>query len=176
MTARNPSVRDGEVVSFMGIRLVASHGHPVGALSVMDQRPRQWSPLRIDVLLLAFFLFVLLPWMMRSMSRSAVRGIGLLFAIPLAARVRPNGDMALLTLFFPGFVGNSHRGASGARRLQTRRDAHRCPQCRQGCVPAQVAAGPLLAEALWQGRSRSGNMVEPPHPVACGAFPRRVGL
>jgi diadenylate cyclase len=35
----------------------------------------------IDVLLVAFFLFVLLSWMMRSMSQSAVRGIGVLFAI-----------------------------------------------------------------------------------------------
>ncbi len=35
----------------------------------------------IDVLLVAFFLFVLFSWIMRSMSRSAVRGIGVLLAI-----------------------------------------------------------------------------------------------
>jgi len=35
----------------------------------------------IDVLLVAFFLFVLFSWMMRSMSQSAVRGIGVLLAI-----------------------------------------------------------------------------------------------
>ena len=35
----------------------------------------------IDVLLVAFFLFVLFSWMTRSMSQSAVRGIGVLFAI-----------------------------------------------------------------------------------------------
>ncbi|MFO8174835.1 MAG: diadenylate cyclase [Longimicrobiales bacterium] len=35
----------------------------------------------IDVLLVAFFLFVLFSWMMRSISQSAVRGIGVLFAI-----------------------------------------------------------------------------------------------
>lgn len=46
----------------------------------------------IDVLLVAFFLFVLFSWMMRSMSQSAVRGIGV-----------------LLAPFLPRFVGNSHR-------------------------------------------------------------------
>ena len=35
----------------------------------------------IDVLLVAFFLSVLFSWMMRSMSQSAVRGIGVLLAI-----------------------------------------------------------------------------------------------
>ena len=50
LAAENPSVRDGDVVSFMGIRIVASHGHPVGTLSVMDQRPRQWSFLQIGFL------------------------------------------------------------------------------------------------------------------------------
>ena len=50
LTAKNPSVRDGEVVSFMGIRLVASYEHPVGTLSVMDQRPRQWSFLQVGIL------------------------------------------------------------------------------------------------------------------------------
>ena len=49
-TSKNPSVRDGEVVSFMGIRLVDSCGHLVGALSVMDQKPRHWSFLQIGFL------------------------------------------------------------------------------------------------------------------------------
>jgi GAF domain-containing protein len=50
LAAMSPSVRDGEVVSFMGIRLVASHGNPVGTLSVMDWKPRQWSFLQIGFL------------------------------------------------------------------------------------------------------------------------------
>lgn len=50
LTAKNPSVRDGDVVSFMGIRLVGAHGGPVGTLSVMDKKPRRWSSLQIGFL------------------------------------------------------------------------------------------------------------------------------
>jgi signal transduction protein with GAF and PtsI domain len=50
LTAKNPSVQEGEVVSFVGIRLVASPEHPVGALFVMDQKPRKWTFLQIGFL------------------------------------------------------------------------------------------------------------------------------
>lgn len=42
--SRNPAVRDGTLAAYAGVPLVASDGHTVGTLSVMDGRPRNWTP------------------------------------------------------------------------------------------------------------------------------------
>jgi GAF domain-containing protein len=50
LVAWNPAVRDGMVTAYVGMPLVASHGRAVGALSVMDQKPRRWSGPQLDLL------------------------------------------------------------------------------------------------------------------------------
>jgi GAF domain-containing protein len=41
--SRNPAIRDGILAAYAGMPLVASGGHTVGTLSVMDGRPRNWT-------------------------------------------------------------------------------------------------------------------------------------
>lgn len=50
LVAANPAVRDGTVAAYVGMPLVAPHGRTVGALSVMDPRPRRWSARQLDLL------------------------------------------------------------------------------------------------------------------------------
>lgn len=50
LVAWNPAVRDGMVTAYVGMPLVASHGRAVGALSVMDRKPRRWSGPQLDLL------------------------------------------------------------------------------------------------------------------------------
>ena len=46
--SRNPAVRDGTLAAYAGMPLVASDGHTVGTLSVMDGRPRKWTPQQLE--------------------------------------------------------------------------------------------------------------------------------
>jgi GAF domain-containing protein len=48
--AGNPAVRDGVVGAYLGIRLTAADGRPVGALSLMDRRARRWTSRHLDQL------------------------------------------------------------------------------------------------------------------------------
>lgn len=41
---QNPAIRDGTLAAYAGMPLVASDGHTIGTLSVMDGRPRNWTP------------------------------------------------------------------------------------------------------------------------------------
>lgn len=50
LVAWNPAVRDGMVTAYVGMPLLASHGRAVGALSVMDRKPRRWSGPQLDLL------------------------------------------------------------------------------------------------------------------------------
>ena len=42
--ARNPLVRELGAVAYAGIPFPGSHGHPLGALCVVDQTARRWRP------------------------------------------------------------------------------------------------------------------------------------
>lgn len=46
-TALCPSVRDGTVTAYLGVRLTTPDGQAVGTLSVMDTKPRQWTPAQL---------------------------------------------------------------------------------------------------------------------------------
>jgi GAF domain-containing protein len=46
--SRNPAVRDGSLAAYAGMPLVSSGGHTVGTLSVMDGRPRTWTPNELE--------------------------------------------------------------------------------------------------------------------------------
>ncbi len=48
--AMEPAMRDRAVSAYMGMRLVASDGCVVGALSVFDTRPRLWSGSQLEFL------------------------------------------------------------------------------------------------------------------------------
>jgi len=50
MTRGIPAVRDGAVVAYVGMPLVAPSGRAVGTLSVVDRKPRSWSARQLSFL------------------------------------------------------------------------------------------------------------------------------
>ncbi len=59
-----PAVRDGAVVAYMGMPLVAPTGRAVGTLSVVDRKPRSWSARQLA------FLRRLAAWIVSRMEQA----------------------------------------------------------------------------------------------------------
>jgi hypothetical protein len=46
----SPAVKELDVVAYLGIPLISSDGHVLGALCVIDQTPRDWEPAQVELL------------------------------------------------------------------------------------------------------------------------------